>query len=190
MDAAIGRLLDLLDQYQIAENTLVLFFSDNGGGGGSDNGPLRGGKGTMYEGGLRVPCIIRYPERIPAGATTDQFLSSLEIVPTLLTLAGTRPPRDLVLDGWDMMPVLAGGGPSPRKQMFWQRKDHHAARVGNWKWVGTPQGEGLYDLSTDIGEQHDLSEDLPETREALRSAFAEWRAEMDAAEPRGPFRDY
>ena len=81
MDAAIGRLLDMLDEYGIADNTIVLFFSDNGGGGSADNAPLRGRKGQMFEGGLRVPCIVRWPGKIPAGTASDEFLTSLEIFP-------------------------------------------------------------------------------------------------------------
>jgi arylsulfatase A len=190
MDDAIGELLDLLERHNIADNTIVIFFSDNGGGGGSDNSPLRAGKGSMYEGGIRVPCIVRYPKRVPAGSKSDEFLTSMEIMPTLLTIAGVETPADLKLDGWDMLPVLAGKASSPRTEMFWQRKDHKAARVGNWKLVDTPVGGGLFDLSNDIGEKHDLSDKLPDKLQELQKAFAQWRKEMDAAEPRGPFRDF
>jgi arylsulfatase A-like enzyme len=190
MDDAIGQLLDLLDEYKIAEDTIVIFFSDNGGGGGSDNSPLRGHKGEMYEGGIRVPCIVRYPRQIPAGGISDEFLTSLEILPTLLKLANVQPPRELTLDGSDMLPVLAKGAPSPRAKMFWQRKDLKAARVGNWKWVETPKGGGLFNLDDDIAEQNDLATKQPDKLNELKTAFVEWRKEMDAAEPRGPFRDY
>jgi len=190
MDAAIGKLLALLDEYEIAEQTIVIFFADNGGGGGSDNAPLSGGKGRMFEGGLRVPCIVRYPRRIAAGTVCHAFLTSLEIVPTLLAEAGVRPPGDVILDGYDMMPTLADGAPSPRTQMFWQRRDDRAARVGHWKWVQSASGGGLFDLSEDIAEKHDLSEESPQKLEELKAAFARWESEMAAAEPRGPFRDY
>ena len=163
------ELLKLLDQHKIADNTIVIFFSDNGGGGGSDNSPLRGGKGSMFEGGIRVPCIVRYPQQIRAGTTSNELLTSLDIMPTLLGLAGIQPPVDLRLDGWDMLPVLAGKAASPRKTMFWQRKDDKAARVGDWKLVDTPSGGGLFDLSNDIGEQHDLSAERP--RQAQRTAI-------------------
>jgi arylsulfatase A len=92
MDAAIGTLLDRLDQYGLTENTLVVFFSDNGGGGGSDNGSLRGGKGQMFEGGIRVPAILRYPTKIPAGQVLDGFCSSLDLLPTILNLCQITPP--------------------------------------------------------------------------------------------------
>ncbi len=190
MDSAIGTLLDLLDEYQIADDTLVIFFSDNGGGGGSDNTPLRGGKSKMFEGGVRVPCIVRYPRKIPAGTTSAAFLTSLELVPTLLHEAGLRPPADLILDGYDMMPVLAQGQPSPRTDMFWQRRTDCAARVGNWKWVDSAAGSGLFDLASDTGERRDLSRQQPEKLAEMKEHFARWQAEMQAAEPRGPFRDY
>lgn len=190
MDAAIGELLDLLDEFNLADDTIVIFFSDNGGGGGSDNAPLRGGKGRMFEGGTRVPCIIRYPKVIPAGATSQAFLTSLEMVPTLLRAAGIQAPPGVMLDGYDMMPVLTGTASSPRTEMFWQRRDDKAARVGHWKWVESQQGNGLFDLSRDIGEANDLSQLQPEKLNEMKAHFKRWRKDMEAAEPRGPFRDY
>ncbi len=190
MDAAIGRVLDLLDHYQVADNTLVIFFSDNGGGGASDNTPLRGGKGQMFEGGLRVPCIIRWPGRVPAGKTSDAFLTSLEILPTLLKSCQVNPPQDIILDGFDLLPVLQGETPSARNTMFWQRRHDIGVRVGDWKWVNSSRGSGLFNLKTDIGEQQDLSATHPEKLKELKQHFARWKKQMNAAEPRGPFRDY
>ena len=190
MDAAIGRVLDLLDHYQVADNTLVIFFSDNGGGGASDNTPLRGGKGQMFEGGLRVPCIIRWPGRVPAGKTSDAFLTSLEILPTLLKSCQVKPPQDIILDGFDLLPVLQGETPSTRNTMFWQRRHDIGVRVGDWKWVNSSRGSGLFNLKTDIGEQQDLSATHPEKLKELKQHFARWKKQMNAAEPRGPFRDY
>ncbi len=190
MDDAIGELLDLLDEFKLAENTIVIFFSDNGGGGGSDNSPLRGGKAQMYEGGIRVPCIVRWPKQIPVGRTSDEFLTSLEIFPTLVRAAGGRLPDGFVYDGYDMLPVLQGKQASPRTEMFWERRDHRAARVGHWKWVDAGRGGGLFDLSRDIGEQNDVSADNPETLANVKARFADWKQAMQAAEPRGPFRDF
>lgn len=190
MDDAIGEVLDLLDEYELADDTIVIFFSDNGGSGGSDNSPLRGRKGQMFEGGIRVPCIVRYPPRIPAGQTSDAFLTSLELVPTLLNLCGVQPPEGVTLDGYDILPVLAGEEDSQRSTMFWQRRGDKAARVGHWKWVESSRGNGLFDLSHDIGETTDLSDSHPEKLAELKSRFAQWRLEMDNSEPRGPFRDF
>jgi arylsulfatase A-like enzyme len=190
MDDAVGEVLQLLDKFDVADDTIVIFLSDNGGGGGSDNRPLRGGKGRMFEGGIRVPCLIRYPRQIPAGQTCDAFLSTLEIVPTLLHLTGVEPPESVVLDGFDMTDVLAGNRPSPRTAMFWQRRADKAARVGHWKWVESTRGGGLFNLAKDVGEAQDLSSTHPEKLRELQAHFDRWRADMDAAEPRGPFRDF
>ena len=99
-------------------------------------------------------------------------------------------PAGVKLDGFDMLPVLRGEVKSPRQEMFWQRRGDKAARFENWKWVASEKGAGLYDLRTDMGEKHDLSAEQPETAKMMRERFATWRAEMDASEPRGPFRDY
>ncbi len=190
MDDAIGEVLDLLDELKLAENTLVIFFSDNGGGGGADNKPLRGWKAQMFEGGLRVPFIARFPGRIPAGSVSDEFLTALELFPTFTKLAGQQLPDGVVYDGFDMLPVLAGKAKSERTQMFWERRNDRAARVGNLKWVESARGNGVFDLSQDIGEKHDLSREHPEHLVMLKAAFRAWKQEMEAAEPRGPFRDY
>jgi arylsulfatase A-like enzyme len=190
MDAAIGGLLDRLDQLNLAQDTLILFLSDNGGTRISDNGPLRGYKVQMFEGGLRVPLLARWPARLPAGRVTDAFLTTLEVVPTLLAAAGTAAPAGVVLDGFDMTAVLAGKEPSRRNEMFWQRRDDKAARIGNYKWVDAEKGSGVFDLSRDLREQHDLSHSQPELLARLRARWQAWRQEMEQAEPRGPFRDY
>lgn len=190
MDEGIGRILDFLDENELAGRTCVIFFSDNGGHGLSDNTPLRGHKGTLYEGGVRVPCIVRFPGRIPAGSVCREFLSSLEVLPTLAKLAGVKPPSGVTLDGFDMLPVLQGKKASPRTKMFWRRRADRAARVGNWKWIDSTRGGGLFDLSRDIGEARDLSTERPKILRKLRDAYAAWQREMEQAEPRGPFRNY
>jgi arylsulfatase A len=190
MDAAIGKVLDLLDEYEIADDTFVLFYSDNGGSGGGKNAPLRAGKGQVFEGGLRVCALARYPGRIPAGSVCHEFLTSLEVVPTALKLAGRNAPAGLVLDGYDMLPALMGQTPSPRQEMYWQRQDHQAARIGDWKWVRNPAGTFVFNLADDVGEQRDLSQEKPDQARKLEQKFNAWKSEMDAAEPRGPFRDF
>jgi len=192
MDASIGRLLNLLDRKGIADNTIVIFFSDNGGSGGADNAPLRGHKSQTWEGGVRVPCIVRWPDgQIPSGVVSDEFLTSLELFPSLSAAVGLPVPENLVLDGFDWWPTLRGESPSPRKSMFWKRRDLLGARVGDWKWVdmGGKSG-GLFHLKDDIGERHDLSKEQPEKLHELKAAFGAWLREMEEAEPRGPFRDF
>jgi arylsulfatase A-like enzyme len=190
MDEAIGAVLDLLEHLHLTENTIVLFLSDNGGSGTADNGPLRGRKGQLFEGGIRVPCIVRWPGIVPPGTINDEFLTSLEIFPTLCAAAGLSPPAGIALDGFDMTGVLSGREHSPRTAMFWKRRGYRAARVDHWKWVDSGNEIGLFNLDSDIGEQRDLSLDQPHVLQRIEARFAAWEADMEHAEPRGPFRDY
>jgi arylsulfatase A-like enzyme len=190
LDEAVGSVMQEVDKAGLKDETIFLFLSDNGGSGNGGNAPLKGGKSTMWEGGLRVPFIARWPGKLPEGKVTDEFLTSLELVPTLLSVAGAEPPQGVKLDGFDMMPVLRGDGKSPRQEMFWQRRADKAARFQNWKWVDSGKGRGLYDLSSDLGEKCDLSREKPEVVRMMQEKFSAWRQEMDASEPRGPFRDF
>ncbi|MHC4558399.1 MAG: sulfatase-like hydrolase/transferase [Planctomycetota bacterium] len=191
MDEAIGQILKLLIEHGLEDNTIVIFFSDNGGSGSAaDNGPLRGGKSRMFEGGIRVPCIVRWPGVISAETVSNEYLSSMEIFPMICGAAGIRPPQGVVLDGFDMTAILAGRQKSPRKEMFWQRRGDKAARVGNYKWVESSRGSGLFDLSADIGEQHDLSKERPDVLKRIKLRFAAWEKLMAEAEPRRPFRNF
>ena len=190
LDEAIGEVFDTLKELALEENTLVIFFSDNGGGGPSDNGPLRGQKSQMFEGGIRVPFLARWPGRIPAATVREEMLTSLEILPTVATAAGVPLPRGVVLDGFNMLPVLRGAGKSPRNEMFWENRTDRAAHVGSYKWVDSAKGKGLYDLAQDIGEKTDLSVEKPDVLAQVKARWDAWRKEMDNSAPRGPFRDY
>jgi arylsulfatase A-like enzyme len=190
MDEAIGEIIARVKQSGAGENTFLMFLSDNGGSGNGGNAPLRAGKGAMWEGGLRVPFIAWWPGRVPAGKVTDEFLTSLELLPTLAAAAGAKLTPGVKLDGFDLLPVLRGEKKSPRAEMFWQRRSDKAARVGQWKWVESAKGGGLFDLSADLAETHDLSAEKPDVLARVKGRFEAWRKEMDSAEPRGPFRDY
>ncbi len=191
MDAAIGEMLDTLEEKGILDDTIVVFFSDNGGSGGADNSPLRGHKGQTWEGGIRVPCIVRWPGgKVKAGVVNDEFLTSLELLPSFAAATGAELPANVVLDGYDWWPTLRGESSSPRKEMFWKRRDLIGARVGKWKWVQMGKRTGLYDLQADIAEKNDLSKMRPEILAMVKDRYTNWLQEMEAAEPRGPFRDY
>jgi arylsulfatase A-like enzyme len=190
LDDAVGAVLERIRSHNLENDTLVIFSSDNGGSGPGNNGPLRGGKATMFEGGLRVPMIARWPGRIPQGTVNAEFASSMEFFPTFLSVAGAHPPKGVKLDGFNMMPLLEGTGKSQRREFFWQRRNDKAARVGQWKWLESQKGTGLFDLSKDLGERHDLSSEKPDVLADVKGRWAAWRKEMDDAEPRGPFRDY
>jgi len=192
MDASIGKMIDVLEEKQLFDNTIVIFFSDNGGSGGADNTPLHGHKGQTWEGGIRVPCLVRWPDgKIPAGSVNDQFLTSLELFPSLAAATGALTRSDVALDGYDWWPTLRGENESPRTEMFWKRKDLVAARVDNWKWVDMGgKGGGLFDLESDIAETTDLSDSKPEILQMVQGRYEKWLAEMAACPPRGPFRDF
>lgn len=193
MDDAIGTLLDRLDEYGLTENTIVIFMSDHGGGALADNGPLRQNKGEVFEGGIRAPCIVRWPGEIPAGTVNDEFLTALEFFPTLVEATGASYPDGVVLDGFDMMDVLRGDQSSLRNEMFWEFRDERAARLQNWKWVDSSEGSGLFNLAEDLGEENDLSELRPKKLVEVKTAFDRWRAEMDRVaeiEPRRPFMNF
>lgn len=192
MDASIGKILAKLEEKSVLDNTIIVFFSDNGGSGGADNSPLRGRKAQTWEGGIRVPCLIRWPAGgVPAGKVNDQFLTSLELFPSFASASGALVRDDIPLDGYDWWPVIRGKSESPRTEMFWKRKDLIGVRVDHWKWVdmGGESG-GLFDLNADPGEQNDLSEERPEVLRRLKARYQNWLDEMDDAAPRGPFRDY
>ena len=119
MDASIGRILDRIDQHGLRDQTIVIFVSDNGAGGGGDSGPLRGRKGQMFEGGVRVPFLIRWPGQIEPGTVCDAFLSALEVFPTLVWASGSGLPDGVELDGFDMLPMIQGHLETQRDSMFW-----------------------------------------------------------------------
>lgn len=192
MDEVIGNVLNLLDRYELTDNTLVIFLSDNGGSGAADNRPLRGRKSTLFEGGVRVCSIMRFPNRIPAGAVNPGFITSLDLLPTILYLVNVDPPANLKLDGYNVWNTLTGQADSPRDRMVWQQRDNLAARSGHWKYIRLAAGtdEMLFDLKSDLGERTNLRDSHPARLREMRHIVSEWEAQMEAAEPRGPFRDY
>ncbi len=190
MDESIGRVLDRLDGHGLRDDTIVVFVSDNGPGSGGDAGPLRGRKGQMFEGGVRVPFLMRWPVKIEPGTVSDEFLTGLDVFPMLVKAAGAESPEGVTLDGFDMLPVLQGKAKSSRNTMFWERQGEYGARVGRWKLVESRRGSGLFDLSEDLGERKNLSEELPKVLRRVRDRFHAWQREMAEAEPRGPFKNY
>ena len=190
MDASIGKVLDRIKEYGLEENTIVVFLSDNGGGLGADNSPFRGKKGQFYEGGVRVPGIIKWPSTVAAGSVNSAFLSAMEIMPTLLAAANVSVPGSITLDGFDMVSVLQGESESSRQEMFWDLREDQAARVGEWKWLKNKEGESLFNLEEDVSEENDLSTDRPEVLKMMRKKFTDWQQTMAEAEPRGPFKDF
>jgi arylsulfatase A-like enzyme len=199
LDSGVGEVLKALDETGLADQTLIVFTSDNGPdtrGPYDKRGqafPLRAAKATTREGGVRVPCIMRWPGRIPAGLICREIASAMDVLPTVAGIAGAQPPQDRIIDGKDILPLMTKpGAPSPHDAFFYYyREKLEAVRSANWKLVfprtegdDTPyerkQGaakpallpEALYDLAADVGETKDLIRQHPEVAQRL-SALAE-----------------
>ncbi|GAB4248235.1 MAG: sulfatase [Acidobacteriota bacterium] len=200
IDDGVGRILATLEELGLERRTLVVFTSDNGPWltydvQGGSAGPLRGGKGSTWEGGMRVPAIFWGPGLVRPGVVMD-LGSTLDLLPTLARLAGVAPPGDRVLDGFDLSPVLAGTGSSPRQDMLFYRgtrlfavrhgrfKLHYATQKG----YNQPQPEYhepplLYDLGADPGEQYNIADRFPEAVAEIQRIAAEHRRGMVPGEP-------
>ncbi len=184
LDDAVGKVVAALKETGAWENTLLFFFSDNGGplAQSADNTPLRGGKHTDYEGGVRTPFLVVWPNRLQPGFT-DAVVSSLDVLPTVLAAAGIGTPEDRRPDGIDLLPVLSGARPTQPRNLYWSSASEGgwAVRSGDWKLVADRKGGGLFDLAKDPGESTDLSEAHPDQVTRLTDLHQAWLAEM--AEP-------
>jgi arylsulfatase A-like enzyme len=193
IDWVAGVLLHELRQLGLDDNTLVIFTSDNGSrahGEGGSNAPLRGSKFTTWEGGQRVPCIVRWPGRVPAGRVCGELLTAMDFMPTLARLAGTTAPQDRRIDGKDITPLLVGeaGARSPHAAFYYYRlNDLEAVRQGKWKLhfaKGKAFGEpdqvlnDLYDLEQDVAEAHNVFDNHPEIVQALQAVADEARRDL------------
>jgi uncharacterized sulfatase len=217
VDNSTGRILRTLDQLGLSNRTLVIFFSDNGGlvsrfdriplvassklelyAGdtlqyvASSNAPLRAEKGTLYEGGIREPLIMWWPETLTAGSICHSPVSSVDFLPTLAELAGSSLPQEQVTDGISLVDLMEGATVERERALFWHYPVYHhdtpasAVRKGNWKLVHHLVDDRLelYDLERDIGETLDLSETEPEKTAALLQLLDSWRTECGAEFPR------
>ena len=196
MDLAIGRVLGELDKLQIANETLVVFTSDNGPFGGvGDARPLRGDKGHLYEGGIRVPLIVRWPGRIKAGAESAEPVILTDFYPTLLEVAGLKPKSDHPGDGESLLALLTGEGKPKREAIFWHypnfafHQDNRlgsAIRMGDYKLLEffDKNEVELYNLKADLGEKNDLAKDMPELAAKMRKRLQAWLLDSGAKMPR------
>jgi len=177
IDWSTGEILNKLEELGLEENTLVVFTSDNGPMVGS-TGPLRGKKGSVYEGGHRVPGIMQWKGRIPEGTVCSEVATAMDLLPTFAALAGSTPPKDRVIDGRDILPLIEGRpeAKSPHEQLYYTHGGV-AVRSGKWKWVGGKKG-GLYDLSRDIGEGTNRAKEHPEVASKLDTLLHGFLTEM------------
>ncbi|HTL30963.1 MAG TPA: sulfatase-like hydrolase/transferase [Tepidisphaeraceae bacterium] len=181
LDDAVGQVLSTLRENKIEDNTLIIFLSDNGGPtptNGSRNDPLRGHKGQMLEGGIRVAYMMQWNHHIPAGKVYDKPVISLDIFPTALAAAGARAPEKVKFDGVNLLPFLKGESElSPHESLYWRIGAAWAIRDELLKLVNQPgEGTRLYDLSADIRETKDLSDARPEDRKRLQEKYDAWNA--------------
>ncbi len=212
LDDSVGRLLTRLTELQLADRTVVIFLSDNGGVGGytetdtgrrigvTDNAPLRGGQGMLYEGGLRVPFLVRWPGVTQPGSRTPQPGVHVDLLPTLCEIAGIRPPSDHPLDGVSLVPLLRDPAAHlGRDAIFWHFPGYIAAygksgrrttptgviRAGNFKLLEFFEDGRLelYNVVEDLGEKNNLTRSLPEKTQELQAKLAAWRTSVKAPMP-------
>jgi arylsulfatase A-like enzyme len=212
VDESVGRVMKTLESLGLTERTLVIFTSDNGGVGGyeregigraggiTDNAPLRGGKGMLYEGGVRVPYIFQMPGKISAGTTCMQPINSVDLYPTLLDLAGAAAPAGYTLDGTSYLELLLSGSEAKpdRPPLFWHFPGYLGAgpgnwrttpassiRVGDWKLIEFFEtgNRELYNLRDDPSEKNDLASTMPERVKELHTRLVAWRKQIHAPMP-------
>ena len=210
IDESVGRIVQSLDELGLAENTLVIFSSDNGGVGGyqsaglrtngiTDNAPLKGGKGMLYEGGIRVPYIFRWKGTIPPGRTDATPIISVDLYPSLVELAKTKPPENYPLDGVSYASLLTGSAMSlDRDAIYWHFPGYlgsgrrqwrttpaGAVRSGHWKLIEffEDHRQELYNLADDVGERHNLARREPAKTKELHDQLVAWRMTIGAPMP-------
>ena len=180
LDANIGRVLQALDVNGLARDTIVIFTSDNGGERFSLTWPFSGMKSELLEGGLRIPAIVRWPGRIPAGTVSEQAMISMDWMPTLLAAAGTAPDPAFPPDGENLLPILAGGAPPHPRKLYWRFKaaQQRALRDGDWKYLKIAGNEFLFDVVKDPRERGNLKERYKDVFERLKVDWEAWSATM------------
>lgn len=184
MDAQVGRVLGALARLGIEDNTLIVFTSDNGGERFSDTWPFTGRKTELLEGGIRIPTIVRWPGQVAANSVSDQVTISMDWVPTLLAVAGTRPETDYPSDGMDIGFALEGG-PVQERTLFWRYLHHEqrACRSGDWKYLKIRDNEFLFNLAEDPLERANLKARFPELFEDLKQQYLAWDETMLPLDP-------
>jgi arylsulfatase A len=214
IDWSVGQILDTLKKCEIDEQTLVVFTSDNGpwllyGDHAGSAGPLREGKGTSFEGGFRVPCIMRWPGRIPAGTECGELAATIDLLPTVASLTGTSAPQDRIIDGKDIRPLMFGeeGSESPHEVFYYYAgRNLQAVRSGDWKLVlahnyrrPMPPGKGgqpgeygrgrielsLFNLAEDVGETKNVAQEHPEIVKRLERFADQAREDLGDGQREG-----
>ena len=184
-DRGIGQILQTLNRVGLDQNTLVIFTNDNGGEWLSRNAPLFHRKFTLWEGGIRVPTIVRWPGQIPAGRVSGQVGITMDLTASILAATNTPVPADARLDGMNLLPILASRAPEVERTLFWRTKtggfDQHAVRVGDWKLLidGTTAAM-VFNVRSDLGERHDQAAAQADLAKRLRAQLTAWEKDVDA----------
>jgi arylsulfatase A-like enzyme len=182
-DQGVGQIMAALEKLGLSRNTLVMFTNDNGGEWLSRNAPLFHRKKTLWEGGIRVPLIMTWPGRIPAGRTESQVGVTMDLTATILAAAGVTAPAEARLEGMNLLPILEGRTPPLERTLFWrvtQGRQQRAVRHGQWKLLVDGADVMLFDLATDIGERNDLAQVRPDIARRLRPLIGQWEKDVDS----------
>ncbi len=191
VDRGVGTILQALERAGLANNTIVIFTNDNGGEWLSNNGPLFNRKWTVWEGGIRVPMIVRWPGRIPARSVSAQVGITMDLTASILAVAGASVPADARLEGVDLFPILQRKAPALERTLFWRtaagNRLQKAVRSGDWKLVVDGTHTFVFNLRNDIGERKDLANQRQDVARRLRELLTAWERDIDAeAKPPTP----
>ncbi|HEY5619007.1 MAG TPA: sulfatase-like hydrolase/transferase [Vicinamibacterales bacterium] len=179
-DRGVGRILETLDKLGLRQNTIVIFTNDNGGEWLSRNTPLFHHKGSVWEGGIRVPAILRWPGRIPAGRVSRQVGITMDLTASILAAAGNPDAAEARLEGINLLPVLEGRAPEVERTLFWRVTGQQAVRSGDWKLLLDGGRAMLFNLRTDIAEHNNLIGQRSDIARRLRPLIATWQENVDA----------
>jgi arylsulfatase A-like enzyme len=179
-DAGVGHIVQTLAKLGLERNTLVIFTNDNGGEWLSRNTPLANRKGTLWEGGIRVPAIFRWPGRLPAGRTSTQPGIVMDLTMSILAATNTPVPAEARLEGTNLLPILAGQAQAVERTLFWRTQNQRAVRRGDWKLRANGTLMFLFNLREDAGERNDLARERTDLIRTLRPLIASWEADVDA----------
>jgi arylsulfatase A len=185
VDQGVGEILQTLDRLGLANDTIVIFTNDNGGEWLANNRPLFHRKWTVWEGGIRVPTLIRWPGRIPAGQVSDQVGITMDITASILAATRTPVPADARFEGIDLFPILEGRAPEMERTLFWRTTqggnlNQRAVRSGDWKLIVDGGHVMLFNLRHDVGERNDLANRRQDIAQRLRPLITAWERDVDA----------
>lgn len=182
IDEGVGVLLNELEKQGVLDNTLFVLSSDNGGERYSDNSPLFHHKSTLWEGGIRVPCLMSWPAKLPKGKVTSEVGITMDLTATFATIAGAKPAAGRPFDGINLVPMLTSETPEQSRTLAWRidrtARQQKALRHGSWKYIQDSNVEMLFDLANDIGERRDQSFQNPQVFADLKRRLAAWEAEL------------